>query len=172
MPESCHYLTALHALSHPCLVSFLFIPSLYSTFFNSKNFLFTCLIFVHMRNSLYGRKQNKNKQKRQTKTQEDERTREKKEIKRTRKQNKKTKKKQKTTLSNHTINRWCITVKNCKFCPHRTPNPISTHACSVFTELKEPVPHKLNMQPSRILVHLFPSSSITQDTKININTEK
>ena len=44
MPESCHYLTALHALSHPCLVSLLFIPSLYSTFFNSKNFLFTCLL--------------------------------------------------------------------------------------------------------------------------------
>ena len=42
MPESCHYLTALHALSHPCLVSLLFIPSLYSTFFNSKNFSFTC----------------------------------------------------------------------------------------------------------------------------------
>ena len=42
MPESCHYLTALHAHSHPCLVSLLFIPSLYSTFFNSKNFLFTC----------------------------------------------------------------------------------------------------------------------------------
>ena len=32
MPESCHYLTALHAHSHPCLVSLLFIPSLYSTF--------------------------------------------------------------------------------------------------------------------------------------------
>ena len=44
MPESCHYLTALPALSHPCLVSLLFIPSLYSTFFNSKNFLFTCLL--------------------------------------------------------------------------------------------------------------------------------
>ena len=43
MPENCHYLTALHAHSHPCLVSLLFIPSLYSTFFNLKNFLFTCL---------------------------------------------------------------------------------------------------------------------------------
>ena len=29
-------------IGHPCLVSLLFIPSLYSTFFNSKNFLFTC----------------------------------------------------------------------------------------------------------------------------------
>ena len=37
IPESCHYLTTLHAHSHPCLVSLLFIPSL-----NSKNFLFTC----------------------------------------------------------------------------------------------------------------------------------
>ena len=46
MPESCHYLTALHALSHPCLVSLLFIPSLYSTFFNSKNFyLFVSFLF-------------------------------------------------------------------------------------------------------------------------------
>ena len=42
MPESCHYLTALDAHSHPCLVSLLFIPSLYSTFFNLNNFLFTC----------------------------------------------------------------------------------------------------------------------------------
>ena len=36
------YLTALHALSHPCLVSLLFIPSFNSTFFNTKNFSFTC----------------------------------------------------------------------------------------------------------------------------------
>ena len=50
MPESCHYLTTLHALSHPCLVSLLFIPSLYSTFFNSKNFLFTCLLLFLLHN--------------------------------------------------------------------------------------------------------------------------
>ena len=30
-----------HVLGHPCLVSLLFIPSLYATFFNSKNF---CLL--------------------------------------------------------------------------------------------------------------------------------
>ena len=34
VPESCHYLTALHALSHPCLISLPFLPSLYSIFFN------------------------------------------------------------------------------------------------------------------------------------------
>ena len=38
MPESCRHLTASHAHSHPCLVSLLFIPS-----------LFTCLLsfFLH-----------------------------------------------------------------------------------------------------------------------------
>ena len=36
-------MTALHAHSHTCLVSLLFIPSLYITFFNSKNFL---IVFV------------------------------------------------------------------------------------------------------------------------------
>ena len=44
MLESCHHLTSSHAHSHPCLVSLLFIPSLYSNLvFNSKNSLFTCL---------------------------------------------------------------------------------------------------------------------------------
>ena len=33
MPESCHHLTASHAHSHLCLVSLLYIPSLYSTLF-------------------------------------------------------------------------------------------------------------------------------------------
>ena len=47
MPESCHYLTTLHALSHPCLVSLLFIPSLYSTFFNSKNFFYLYIMHTH-----------------------------------------------------------------------------------------------------------------------------
>ena len=37
-------ITALYVLSHPCLVSLVFIPYLYYTFFNSKNFLFTCLL--------------------------------------------------------------------------------------------------------------------------------
>ena len=36
-------MTALHVHSHTCLVSLLFIPSLYITFFNSKNFL---IVFV------------------------------------------------------------------------------------------------------------------------------
>ena len=31
IPESCHHLTVSHAHSNPCLVSLLFIPSLYST---------------------------------------------------------------------------------------------------------------------------------------------
>ena len=43
MPESCHYLTALHAHSHPCLVALLFIPSPYSTFFNSGLELFSSM---------------------------------------------------------------------------------------------------------------------------------
>ena len=47
MPANCHHLTALHAHSYPCLVSLLFIPSLYSTFLNSKNFLFTLQSRAH-----------------------------------------------------------------------------------------------------------------------------
>ena len=38
--------TVTHVLGHPCLVSLLFIPSLYATFLNSKKFLFTCLLFL------------------------------------------------------------------------------------------------------------------------------
>ena len=41
MPESFQYLTALHALSHPCLVSLLLYHPYIPHFFNSKNFLFT-----------------------------------------------------------------------------------------------------------------------------------
>ena len=46
MPESCRYLTALHALSHPCLASLLFILSLY---LNSKIFylLVSFLFLLH-----------------------------------------------------------------------------------------------------------------------------
>ena len=49
MPESCNYLTALHAQSHPCLVSLLFIPSLYSTFLFRRIFylLASILFFLH-----------------------------------------------------------------------------------------------------------------------------
>ena len=53
MPEIPHYLTALNAHSHPCLVSLLFIPSLYSTFFNSKNFLFTCILSTTVLSDMY-----------------------------------------------------------------------------------------------------------------------
>ena len=38
MPESCHYLTALHAHSHRCLVSLL----LDHPYIPHKNLLFTC----------------------------------------------------------------------------------------------------------------------------------
>ena len=37
------FATATHILGHPYLVSLLFIPSLYATFLNSKNFIFTCI---------------------------------------------------------------------------------------------------------------------------------
>ena len=62
MPESCHYLTALHALSYPCLVSLLFIPSLYSTFLTQRIFYLlvpsffiigSCVYELHHINGLY-----------------------------------------------------------------------------------------------------------------------
>ena len=39
-----HCATTSHALGHSCLVSLLFMSSLYSTLFSSQNFLFTCLL--------------------------------------------------------------------------------------------------------------------------------
>ena len=39
-----HCATTSHTLGHPCLVSLLFMSSLYSTLFNSQNVLFTCLL--------------------------------------------------------------------------------------------------------------------------------
>ena len=39
-----HCATTSHALGHHCLVSLLFMSSLYSTLFNSQNILFICLL--------------------------------------------------------------------------------------------------------------------------------
>ena len=39
-----HCATTSHVLGHHCLVSLLYMASLYSTLFNSQNFLFTCLL--------------------------------------------------------------------------------------------------------------------------------
>ena len=39
-----HCATTSHALGHPCLVSLLYMASLYSTLFNSQKFFFTCLL--------------------------------------------------------------------------------------------------------------------------------
>ena len=47
MPETSHYLTTLHAHIHPCLVSLLFIPSLYSTFRRMFYLLVSFLFLLH-----------------------------------------------------------------------------------------------------------------------------
>ena len=54
MPESCRHLTASQAHSHPCLISLLFIPSLYSILeeFSCLVVQFMCrfndLIYIHV----------------------------------------------------------------------------------------------------------------------------
>ena len=45
--------TSIHPSIHPCLVSFLFIPSLYIPSFKSKDFSFTCNNIIILAYTMY-----------------------------------------------------------------------------------------------------------------------